>query len=373
MLESRSATMTETRPAAWIAGWNRQFAQKLLAFNILAGVFGWSYATTFAQMAERWTNTPEYSHGWLIPLFSLWLIGRHRASRREGWLSPTNLAGSLCIGLGLYLGTQLPRQPGWNPAIPSVMTCCGAATLLAGWLHVPERGAWLWGGLVLLAGAVFRLGTTFYFYEWFDELSVIPVLLGLALIVFGVALPRGMLSGTCFLVFMVPLPYRLENFLRAPLRGVATNASTFVLQTLGFPALAEGFVISIGETRLGVAEACSGLSMLMVFGALTAGVVLLVKRPWWYRALLCLSWPAIAIVANVFRIVVTAALYSWGYEKFADVTYHDLAGLAMMPVGIVLLWAEMAYLDRLFVLEVERRVSPFVLELPSAPREVAMH
>src|SRR5207253_599308 len=81
-----------------------------------------------------------------------------------------------------------------------------------------------------------------------------------------------------FLLFMIPLPYRVEVALAQPLQRVATVSSTYVLQTLGFMSFSEGNVIRLGETRIGVVEACSGLSMLLIFFALATAVCLVVKR-----------------------------------------------------------------------------------------------
>src|SRR5262249_61774768 len=78
----------------------------------------------------------------------------------------------------------------------------------------------------------------------------------------GVAWPA-----LAFLLFVLPLPYRLEVALAHPLQRLATLASTLSLQTAGFAAFSEGNTIRMGEVRIGVVEACSGLSMLLIFFA----------------------------------------------------------------------------------------------------------
>ena len=57
---------------------------------------------------------------------------------------------------------------------------------------------------------------------------------------------------------MIPLPWVLENALGPPLQLIATSASTYFLQILGFMAFAQGNVIHLDDARIGVAEACSG-------------------------------------------------------------------------------------------------------------------
>ncbi len=74
---------------------------------------------------------------------------------------------------------------------------------------------------------------------------------------------------------MIPLPWRIENALGGPLQSIAAAASTYFLQTLGFMAITEGNVIQLNEARIGIVEACSGLSMVMTFVALSTAAA-----PW---------------------------------------------------------------------------------------------
>jgi exosortase len=143
---------------------------------------------------------------------------------------------------------------------------------------------------------------------------------------------------------MVPLPYRLEVALAHPLQRLGTWASTYALQTLGFAAFAEGNVIRMRPVRIGVVEACSGLSMLVIFFALSTAVAVLANRPLWERLLLVASAVPIAVAANVTRITVTGVLHKWVGRELADYVFHDLAGWLTMPLALGMLWAELRLL-----------------------------
>jgi exosortase/archaeosortase family protein len=97
-------------------------------------------------------------------------------------------------------------------------------------------------------------------------------------------------------------------------------------------------VIRLGEHRIGVVDACSGLSMLMTFLALSTGAAMVVKRPWLDRAVLVLASVPVALVSNLARIVLTGVLYERAGSKTAEVFYHDLAGWLMIPFALGLLW-----------------------------------
>jgi exosortase len=142
----------------------------------------------------------------------------------------------------------------------------------------------------------------------------------------------------------VPLPYTLEVALAHPLQRVATLASTYALQTLGFVAFSEGNVIRLGQVRIGVVEACSGLSMLVIFFALATAVSLLIDRSWPEKIFLVLSAVPIALLCNITRITVTGILHKTVGSELADYVFHDLAGWLMMPLALGLLWVELRLL-----------------------------
>jgi exosortase len=161
-----------------------------------------------------------------------------------------------------------------------------------------------------------------------------------------------------FLAFMIPLPFKLQVALANPLQRVATLVSTYGLQTLGFPALSEGNVILINETRIGVVEACSGLSMLVIFFALSTAFCFFVDRPLWQKLVLVLSAIPIALIANITRITVTGIMHETVGHKAADMVFHDLAGWLKMPFALVLLWLELKALGRLIITATEATFNP---------------
>jgi exosortase len=277
----------------------------------------WTYWPTLRGLANRWAVDPQYSHGYLVPAFAGLLL----------WLRRGRLAG------------VAPR-------------------------------ASVWGLAFLLGGTVVRLAGTYFYYDWFDALSLLPCAAGLLLLLGGWRVLYWGWPAVAFLFFMVPLPYQAELALSHPLQRVATVTSTYSLQTFGFPAVAEGNVITIGSTHVGVAEACSGLSMLFVFVALALALCLVLDRPLWQKAVLLASAVPIAVVANVARITVTGVLYQTAGRGVADMVYHDLAGWLMMPIALALLWLELAFLKRLLV-AVPTPARPGPLALLTCDPEVA--
>ena len=134
-----------------------------------------------------------------------------------------------------------------------------------------------------------------------------------------------------------------------PLRRFATLGATYVLQTFGYPALAEGNIIQIDQIRMGVIDACSGLGMLMTFFALATLMAVTFSGPSLDRWLLVASAAPIAVIANVLRVTVTGiAFASFGGEEHREMI-HDVLGWLMMPLALALLWLEFKFLQLLLV------------------------
>jgi len=267
----------------------------LLFLAVPAVVLGWAYWTTFLDLGKVWATNASYSHGYLVPLFAVFLLWF-----RRGHLDAANLH-------------------------PSFL------------------------GLLLLAfGLGIRLAGTYFFYAWLDPLSLIPTVAGLFLMMGGWSALRWAWPACLFLFFMVPLPYSVSYMMSGPLQRLATIWSTFLMQMLGMPAIAEGNTILVNDDSIGVVEACSGLRMLMVFFALSSGVALIIQRSWLEKAILVFSAIPIALAVNILRITATGILYEMGNSEAAHTFFHDVAGWFMMPLALGLLWAEYKVLINLF-------------------------
>ena len=260
----------------------------------LLGVVLWCYWTVLEHLAQIWSKEATYSHGYLVPVFALGLLWL-----RRGAIDAANF------------------KPSW------------------------------WAVPFLLTAAALRLLGAYFYFAWFDQLSLLPAVAGVAVAVGGKSAWRWSWPAIVFLVFMIPLPGRLSDALAGPLQRFATQVCANILQTMGFSAQPEGNVIVLSEVDLGVVEACSGLRMLMVFIAVSAAVAAVAERSTLQRFLILLSSIPVALLCNVIRITATGVLHETVSHEIADVAYHDVLGWFMIPMALVLLWVEVWLLGRL--------------------------
>jgi exosortase len=270
--------------------------QVVATMAALTSAFLWSYWPTLKELVDAWKHQPDYSHGWLVAPAAAYFLWQRRA--------------------------DCPR-----------VSC-----------------QWAWGGLALVvASLVIRVIGSLWFLTPLAGWSIPLWLAGACWFLGGGALARWAMPGIAFLVFMIPLPFRSESLLSGPLQAIAARWSGFALQCLGEPVIREGNVLVIGDQRVAVAEACSGLRIFISIVALAFAFLLLTRISRRVKIGLLIAVLPIALVTNAARIVVTAWLQVHGPSESARHFSHDAAGWLMLPFALALMAATVAYCERLAV------------------------
>jgi exosortase len=315
------------------------------ATGLLAVIVVATYWSALKELVFRWYTDPDYIHGFLVPIFSgvlLWYrrgILQEEGSRERGAGSREQRAGGAPAQRVGERGAKSEERRADDPAssrFPAHLSPVLLSPALTGLV------------LIAVAGAM-RIISSYCYYTLLDPASLIPCLAGLTLFVGGWKALRWAWPAIIFLIFMVPLPGFLASLAGQPLQRLATAASTFLIQTIGISAVAEGNVISLANSQIGVAEACNGLRNMMLFLAVCVGLVFISRRSLPEKVIIVLSSAVIALLANIVRIASTAVLHQFASDHTAATFYHDLAGCFMMPLAVVFLWMELAYLNHVFV------------------------
>ena len=200
---------------------------------IAVAALGWAFWPTLRELFDTWVSHPEYSHGPLVPFFALYLLVKRKSA-----------------------AVATPARP-W-PVI---------------------------GFAVLVFAIALRLAGSATSFLPLEGLAFVLCLAGLAALAGGRSVLVRFWPPLVFLLFMIPLPYEASRLLGAQLQRIGTVATTYLLQCLGQPAIAEGNRILIGGVTLNVVEACSGLRMLVTFFAFSTAAVFLMDRHWLVKGL----------------------------------------------------------------------------------------
>lgn len=261
----------------------------------LAVLLAWCCGPALARVSERWATDPQCAQGYFVVAFAAFALWARRK--------------------------RFPDQP--------------------------LQGNW-WGIPTVAAALAIRLTGGRYSVDVIELASLIPLLVGCCLVLGGWPLLRWAWPTVLIIMFLLPLPWRIEDRLTNPLRSVATSASAYVMQTVGLPAVAESNIILVDEVGVGVVRTCSGLGMVITLFALTTTAVLTFRRELWQQVVILLSALPIALLANLIRLTLTGVLHEFCGKGAAEIFSHDLGGWVMMPLALAILWLVYFVLDNFF-------------------------
>jgi len=246
-----------------------------------------SYYSTFIWLYERFIETDSYySHGFLVPLVTVFFIWRKREKLRV--LSP----GYSSSGLVLVVWALL-------------------LNILSIWTHI-------------------------FFTSGF---SILFLAFGLSLFLFGKEITKEILFPLSFLVFMLPLPLKAVTAFSFPLKMYVTKFSVGLVSKMGIPAFRQGFHIYLSNASLTIGNPCSGLRSLISFMALGAIFAYLLKASLGRKIFIFLLAIPIALFSNMARVVaLTLAANFWGSKTASPGGFfHDFSGIAIFIFGLGLL------------------------------------
>ncbi|MBI5446810.1 MAG: VPLPA-CTERM-specific exosortase XrtD, partial [Deltaproteobacteria bacterium] len=245
------------------------------------------YLPVLTGMVREWYSNEDYSHGFLIPIISAYLLWQRRKELSEA-------AGYDRLTLGLFV---------------CLTSVC-----------------------VLIVG---RAGAEFFLQRF----SFVLFLIGGVLWLFGRSALRLASAPLLLLFLMIPLPYLAYDAVAFPLKLLAARVATTSLDLIRIPVFREGNLIHLPGQTLEVADACSGMRSLMTLVTLGVVYAYFSERVTWKRLLIVLSTIPIAVVTNAGRVTGTGLLTHYVSPKAAEGFFHSFSGWLVFIAAFLLLLA----------------------------------
>jgi exosortase len=245
----------------------------------------WLYWSILFHLAKQWSNDANFSHGFFVPAFSLFVLWQDRA--------------------------RLARQS-YEPS--------------------------LWGLLIILFALSVLVVGVLGAELFLSRISLLLLIAGLVIFLRGGPLFRSALFPWTFLILMIPIPAIVFSQITFPLQMLASKVAAQLLPLLGVPVLREGNVIHLPAMSLEVAEACSGIRSLLSLTTLAIIYGYLVETRIWVRVVLALASLPIAVAANSLRIVGTGLLVQYWDPHKAEGFFHTFSGWLVFVVSLAMLF-----------------------------------
>lgn len=275
-------TQTRTAPSE---SWHTRYAEFAVGATVICLLIAVVYYQVLVKLVTDWWQIPDFSHGFLVPLFSAYLIWEKRKTLRGIKIAPS-WVGIAVVALGLVV-------------------------LLLG-VYGSELFLSRVSLIILLAGLVLCFGG----WKFLNELSFALLVLFLA----------------------IPIPAIVFNQITFPLQILASKLASALLPLFGVPVLREGNIIVLPLMRLEVAEACSGIRSLMSLFTLAVFYGYFMEKSNLRRVVLALASIPIAIAANAVRILGTGLCVQYWDPDKALGFFHEFSGWVIFLVSLACLY-----------------------------------
>jgi exosortase len=254
----------------------------VIALAVLALSTALVISPAVVHAIQVWATTEEFSYGFLIvPVAAAIVYWRRNLLRRS--------VGPGAPRLGLLL------------IVPSVLI------YLAGWrLQVHA-----------IAG-----------------IMVTPILLGVAIYLWGVAAGRVLAFPLCFLIFGFGVYRGLLDSVGFALQGITATGATLLAHGLGVAVERDGLILTSDRFAFIVAEPCSGMSSLVSLLALAALWTFAARGPLARRAVVILSVAPLVVLANSTRVALVLLVASWFGQDAALGFFHGASSLVLFGMAV---------------------------------------
>jgi len=202
-----------------------------------------------------------------------------------------------------------------------------------------------WGLALVGFSLVMLLAGTLGAELFVARTSLLVLIAGAILYLFGPTHLRLLAFPVAFLALMIPLPAIIFNQIALPLQLFASRVGALALTTAGVPVLREGNVIVLANTTLEVAEACSGIRSLVSLVTLAIVLGQFAASANWVRLLLAVTAVPVAIAANAARVAGTGLAAHYFGPAAAEGFLHTFSGWLVFLLALSLLVAMLRLLD----------------------------
>ncbi len=265
-------------------------SRRHLLFLALALAFTLLFLPALIRLYSLSVSSEMYSHLVLIPLVSIYLV---------------------------YLRRKEAFSVGHPGASWFLLVLAAAAVLfLAAGTITSDLS-------LLTASYVFFLWTGFLFF-------------------YGIISLRAVLFPLFFLVFLVPIPAQVLEWLIGILLWGSDHVSAFFFSLIGIPFMHEEYVFRLPRLSIYIAPECSGIrsSTALFLTALLADYLILSK--WWSRTLLMAAVFPLAVFKNGLRIVTLSMLAIYVDPGFMSGNLHRKGGfvffgITLLVMGLILM------------------------------------
>ena len=256
----------------------------LLLTIFLFGTFILAFFPVWKRLITTWYSSDQYSHSFFVVPITLYII----------WKKKDILA-------------KTPISPSW------------------------------WGMALVIFSLLLYLFAHFAEILTLTSFSMVLLLAGAIIYLYGFLIFKELLFPLVFLLFMISIDGQIYSFLTIPLQLFVSKLSVWLVSTIGVPVYREGNVIHLPDKIMQVVQACSGLRSMISLLMLSAIVSYLTLKSNILRFVLFLTGIPVAIFVNIIRVsLMVFVFYYFNYDLTKD-SVHTVFGIIIFCIALIVI------------------------------------
>ncbi len=249
----------------------------LLIFAAILGIF---YYNTLGWLVGSWLNNEYYSHGFLVPIISGYLIWKMRSE-----LASTEKKQSQA---GLY---------------------------------------------IFASGILIQTISTIWSVRFLSGISLLVTMAGVVIYMYGWEFMNRIKFPFLFLILMIPLPF--VDMIAAPAQTISVISTSFVTNLIGIPTVREGLILKIPAGSFEVGIECSGINSIISLFTIGAIFAFILEGTRSMKLTIVASALPLAMAGNILRITSVLAVANAYGQKAATDYFHDFSSLLLFSVALI--------------------------------------
>ncbi len=238
------------------------------------------YYNTFKWLYDSWRNNAYYSHGFLVPIISIYIIWRIRKEF-----------------------TSIEKKESQK------------------------------GLIVFIAGIILQGIAVLYVVRFLSGLSLIITIFGVVLYLYGWEFANKIKFPILFLLIAIPLPF--VDIVAPPIQTISAVESANLANMLGLSTQIDGLVLNTSIGSFEVALECSGLRSVISLLTLSILYSFVLEGSILMKSIIVLSSIPIAIIGNILRITSVLEIANIYGKDMATNYFHDVSSILLFGVSLI--------------------------------------
>jgi exosortase len=183
-------------------------------------------------------------------------------------------------------------------------------------------------------------------YWFITTLSLIPVLYGLTICLYGINVAKALSFPILFLLLLVPPPVGVLDSITLPMRHGTSVVAEEILKYFNYPIRREGLLLTIGYNDIFMGQPCSGFRSLITLFALVSVYIYISRGGLMKKLILTFLIIPITLFGNLVRVITLCLITFYFGEEMGQGFFHNFSGIVIFIIAILLIIGVESLLDK---------------------------